>query len=387
MMQHRVSQTWTARVRWRVHTHARRRPAYVFLFFALLWLGFALPGADGPTVQAQGTLPPGPVLIYLPIVQANTGVDLNQSVTFSVEGLDFPNGLAVHRTQRHLYVTSRETDTLFKLDPSGKILGQAATGDQPWGVSVNESTNRVYVSNFGGQVWVYDAETLARLAAIDVGPGPGMLAVDPIIDTVAVVVTGAGQIAFIRGLQLEQTLDAAAGGPFAIAADIRNQHFVVTHRDAGSMGVYYRTDAGWRNDGAQVAFGDRVTPFGVTVDHRTGRIYALTWHPGDEWFVEVFQKFSQGDVRPGAKIRVGNSGNKDDPDVGGAGITVNVNNQHVFVANTRDGTVSVVDGSIDAVVNTVNVGADPTVVTMNRDTGAVYVGLRQSSQIFRFRDQ
>ena len=355
------------------------------LFFCAAILAFTGVVSRGSPGFAAGRADPPP--IYLPWVAGIAAVDLDQPAAFGVDGLSYPNGLAVHRAKQLFFLTSRDSNLLFKLSSGGALLGSAATGPQPWGVAVDDNSNRVYVSSFGGGVRVYDVDTLDLLADIDVGSQPGQIAVNEYTDTAAVVLHGENKIAFIDGLALAEKVDANGAGAFAIAADVRTNHFIVTHRDSHTARIFYRTDAGWQNDGALVTFADQAVPFAVTVDHRAARVYFLTWRPGDRWQVEVFAKFSQGDMRAGALIPVGNSGPKDSGDVGGVGLAVNVNNRHIFVANSADGTVTVIDGATDAVLDTIAVGNDPTVLAMNRDNGDVFVGLRASDQVYRFRDQ
>lgn len=366
---------------------SQTRRGWFFLgIFALLVVGAALASPVSAQRAGQGTVPT-PGAIYLPWINGAGAVDLSQAATFAVNGLDHPNGVAAHRDKQLFFVTSRETGLLLKLDSAGALLGSVAAGSQPWGVAVDDNSNRVYVSSFGGGVRVYDVDTLALLKEIDVGSGPGQIAVNEYTDTAAVILHGENRIAFVEGLEFKEKVDANGAGAFAVAADVATNHFVVTHRDSTTARIFYRTDAGWRNDGALFTFADRVVPFAVTVDHRTARVYILTWRPGDLWRVEVFEKLSHGEVRAGALIPVGNSGNKNSPDVGGVGLAVNVNNRHIFVANTADGTVTVIDGANDAVLDIVAVGNDPTVLAMNRDNGVVFVGLRALDQLHRFRDQ
>lgn len=366
-------------------TTALPRPLYTSTLLLSILLAFtAICTGGGSAVDAADN---DSVLLYLPWVVGTGAVDLNQPATFSVDGLSHPNGLAVHRDKQFFFLTSRDSNLLLKLNSAGTLLGAVATGPQPWGVAVDDNSNRVYVSNFGGGVSVYDVDTLALLKEIDVGSQPGQIAVNEYTDTAAVVLHGENKIAFIDGLAFSEKVDANGAGAFGIAADVATNHFVVTQRDSRTARIFYRTDAGWKNDGAQFTFADQVVPFAVTIDHRTARVYILTWRPGDLWRVEVFEKLSQGEVKAGALIPVGNSGNKNSPDVGGVGLAVNVNNRHIFVANTADGTVTIIDGANDAVLDTVQTGSDPTVLAMNRDNGVVFVGLRASDQIYRFRDQ
>jgi len=367
----------------------RGRGSFVFILWltmTVMALGSAWLTVPSP-VKAEGQATVPTLSLYLPWIVGTQNSDLDQSTTFAVPGLSHPNGLSVHRDKQVFFLTSRDTNTLFKLSSTGQVLASVTTGSQPWGVAVDDNSNRVYVSNFGGGVTVYDVDTLALLADIAVGSGPGQIAVNEYTDTAAVILHGENKIAFIDGLIFTEKVDANGSGAFGIAADVATNHFVVTHRDSRTARIFYKTDAGWKNDGAEFTFADLVVPFAVTIDHRNARVYILTWRPGDLWRIEVFEKLSQGEVKAGALIPVGNSGNKNSADVGGVGLAVNVNNRHIFVANSADDTVTIIDGVNDAVLDTVTVGDDPTVLAMNRDNGVVFVGLRASDQMYRFRDQ
>lgn len=343
---------------------------------------------SAPLLAKPALQPMADINLYLPWVSGTRDVDLNQTVTFPIPGLDHPNGLAIHRQRNLVFVTSRDNNQLLQIDPnSGVVQKTVPTGDQPWGVAVNEVTDRVYVSNFGGEVWIYQADTLEKIAAVDVGKQPGMLAVNETTDTVAVVITGEDKIAFLRGTTLEKSIQAGGSGAFAIVADKLNNQFVVSHRNSRNLRIYYHTNAGWRADGAEITLADRAVPFGMAYNYRTSKLYVHTWHPDGSWYVEAFRKISQAQWETGAKIQVGNSGHKNDADVGGVGIAVNVNNGHLFVTNTRQRTLTIINGPTDEIIESVTVGDDPTLVEMNRDTGTIFVGLRGGNQLHRLRDQ
>ncbi len=110
-------------------------------------------------------------------------------------------------------------------------------------------------------------------------------------------------------------------------------------------------------------------------------LYAIGY---DKWYVDVWNRNGNTFVRQG-KVAVGNSGWRKDPNVGGAGIAINPNTNHVFVANTADGTVSVL-GANGEQIATIPVGPDPFEIAVNPTNDKVYVTLRAINQLFKFDD-
>jgi YVTN family beta-propeller protein len=259
-------------------------------------------------------------------------------------------------------------------------------------VVVNERTNRVYVSNTGGgDVWVYDAETLVRKAIISLGnPGtvqPGAMVVLPTMDMVAVIVRGINGVVLIQGTTLLQYAGSGGIGPFGLAADPVNSRLFVTNRDAGNMQVIYRTEFGqWRDDGQHFTFSDRRVPFGVAYNPANSKLYQL-YVVNQDWFVDIWAMGADGRFLATGTVPVGGSGNSRDPTVGGMGLVVNPTTGNVFVANSADNTVSVLDGERDQVVATLSTGPDPTHLAVNRETGMVYATLRAVNRLARFMDR
>ncbi|RME53685.1 MAG: YncE family protein [Caldilineae bacterium] len=307
-----------------------------------------------------------------------------------IDSLIHPKGIAVHDGQQMIYVTSRDTDTLIKFDPStNKVVGTAPTGDEPWDVVVNENTNEIYVSMFASRsVWVYDANTLAVKAKIDVGENPALMEILPDLNTVAVVVRGINGVALIKGHSVQQYMPAGGRGAYGIAADPVNNHIMVMNRDTTNGWILYLENGSWRfSDAVELRVGNesaRRSPFELAYNPNNNRLYAL-YISENEWFVDVFEKKSLTEVVRIATIPVGNSGTVKDPNVGGTGLAVNLKTNNVFVANTADGTVSVI-GPNNQVLDTVTVGPDPYELAINPTTQYVYVTLRAGNKLAKFFD-
>jgi YVTN family beta-propeller protein len=311
-----------------------------------------------------------------------------------IPGLAHPNGIAMHQGQNRLFLTSRDNNRLLKINPENNaVVAQADTGAQPWGVAVNEVTNRVYVSNHGGaDVWVYDGDSLARVAVIRLGnPGetrPGQMVVLPAINTVAVAVNGNGSgVAIIEDIRLAHWAGSGGRGIFGIAADPVRNRVIVSNRDGGNMQVLYRTEFGqWKSDGQSFTFSDRRIPFAVAFNPVNGKLYLLHVINLD-WAVQVWELRGDGWFWPVTTVSVGNSGLSRDPMVGGMGLTVNTTTGHLFVANSADNTVSVIDGGSNQVITTLATGPDPVHIAANPITRMVYLALRSGNRLAWFVDR
>ncbi len=184
--------------------------------------------ASTPVPTPVPTVTPTPPVVNLPVslcgLPDGCAVDARH-----------PKGIAYHSGQKALYMVSRDTNQLLKLDGADAHTVQTApTGAEPWDVVINEATNRIYVSNFSsGDVWVYDATTLDVIAQIGVGSQAAIMALLPDLDTVAVVVRSAGGVAFIQGTSFRQ-LVSTGPGVYGLAVDTVNNQVIATHRDAGN---------------------------------------------------------------------------------------------------------------------------------------------------------
>jgi YVTN family beta-propeller protein len=100
-----------------------------------------------------------------------------------------------------------------------------------------------------------------------------------------------------------------------------------------------------------------INPRAIAFNPATGKVYAVdTSHGAVQIYNDVLQQTDR--VKVGAEP---------------VSIAVNETNGTVYVANARDGTVTVLDGSSNAVVATVPVGSHPYSIAVNATTGKVYV--------------
>lgn len=301
--------------------------------------------------------------------------------------VDHLKGIAVHTGRNQLFITSRDNDRLAVVDiDSATVVSQTATGDQPWGVVVNEATGRVYVSNYGsGDVWVYDVDTLAVLAKIPVGVNPALMEILPGEDTVFVVVRDGSRIAVIQGLALVQDISSGGSGPYGIAADPVNKRIFVSHRDSRHLSVIRQEGGSWQAHSTTV-LPEGTTPFELAYNPTLNRLYVVYADSSNKWFVDIWKPELNALWGREATLRVGSGGNVQDIAVGGTGLAVNPTTGNVFNANTADGTLSVISGSQQRVIATITIGTDPFPVAVNPLTNVVFVGLRSENALVKVKD-
>ena len=103
--------------------------------------------------------------------------------------------------------------------------------------------------------------------------------------------------------------------------------------------------------------GIRVSPTGIVLNSQTGKFYAVNTRQGTVTVLD-------GDGQFLARVQVG-----EEPEA----IAINPDTNRVYVANSGSGTVSVIDGATDKGIATVPVGDLPYTIAVNRSTNKVYV--------------
>ena len=299
--------------------------------------------------------------------------------------------MAIQNPQNRVFIASRDNDQLLVVNGNtNQLITSADTGSQPWGVVVNEATNRVYVSNFAsGDLWIYNAATLAVEKKISLGGQPALAEILPGLDTVFVVVRGTGKIGVIQGTTLLGLFDSGGSGPYGIAADRVNNRIYIANRDSGHLSALVQSGGTW-----QVRYGpelnDGRTLFDIAYSPTTNKLYAVYAKPGDptgtDWLVDVWKPDVNGLWALLKTIPVGDGGAVSSPQVGGTGIAINPVTGNVLNVNTAAGTMSVIHGQNDYVKTTVTLGTDPYSIAIDPVRNFIYVGLRSSGSVIKVSD-
>ena len=281
----------------------------------------------------------------------------------------------VNSLLNQVFVASKTTNRLYKVNgATNTVVGSYVTGNEPFGVAVNQNTRKVFVANYAGNsLSIFNGDTGALLATINFAPlgygQPSFVAVDETLNRAYVTLHTGGRLAVIDGASnaLLTTVEAEAG-VFGVAVHPGLRRAYVTSRDTRNL-IVYDTNTNtrlWEQTAASMG-----EPYALAVDAVRNRLYILTAPIGgypDR--VEVFSLASSGASRLGT-VMVGNGGV-----AGGTGVAVNPTTGHVFAANSADNTLSVLDGPGMYLLATVPVGRDPGMIGVNPVTNRVYVGNR-----------
>ena len=303
------------------------------------------------------------------------------SYAYPVPGLQTPNGLAVYPTAGRLFVTSRDNDNVIMLSTvTMSLLKQAPTGASPWGVTVNEARNKVYVGSFtGGDVRVFNATTLDPIKTIPVEFGAQLtfLAFNPLTERVFAVAHGSNSLIVINSVtdQVEMTRWTTGAGAWGLAANPALNRVYVGHRDSRDVVTFDGTN-NWLPKSEQTIkpCGDTGSPYALGFNTSNNRLYVACAFSGNVTSLRIYEA-AAGGLSYKAAVALPPGGAN-----GGGGIAANTATGDVFVTNSSSASVTVVSKD-NAVVATVPVGLDPFGAAADVVNNAIYVGNRTDNTI------
>ena len=338
-----------------------------------------------------------------------------------------PEGVALDTATHTLYVAENgagisviDTATCNALDQTGCAAPLALVGDDagPLALAVNQSTDTVYVANFGPKligtgdtVSVLDGATCNSAdtsgcsqvpASITVNQAPDGVAVDPRTDTVYVVNGGGiGQgntVSVIDGTTCGSTQTSGCGqqprtitvghGPQWIALDLQNDTAYTANMTDSDVSVIdiakcnAVTGSGCGQRTGQVPVGS--SPWALAIDPAHHTVYVAD--NKDQTLSVINTATCNGTVRSSCSMhqpttQVGN---------GGQAVVVDPTTHTVFTANFLDDTVSVVNGDHCSAADTAGcrhqapvarVGSDPDGLAIDRATHTLYVANQASDSV------
>ena len=353
----------------------------------LLWL--ALAPAVGATAQQVAATPSIAAAAgqWSPATSLAAAPDAPSSQTVTVPGMQTPNGLAVHGINRRIYVTSRDNDMLYMLDPSTfAVLGQTAVGDLPWGVAVDWAANRVYVANFGSaNVMVFDSNTLARLATIDMGQDaqPTFVEILPGAHRVFVANHRSDTVAVINSdtNTVEKFVKPGDSGAWGLAVNPNLNQVYVTFRTSATL-VTLDAAHGWEpRPGAtfQPCGSYPASPYGVAFNQNINKLYLACAPAGGVNTAVVYHTMADGLLEVKRNL-IGWGGSN------GGGVAVGLGSGSAFFTNSASDTVSIVSYPSNEVTDTEPTGDDPFAVAVDIVGRRVIVGNRVGNSLTVFTD-
>jgi len=339
-----------------------------------------------PTPTATATWTPTPAQTPTPTpTQTPSPTAIPTQGPSVIAGLIYPKALAVNQVTARLYVVSRETDQVYVLSSvDHHLLGIAPTGRAPFGIALNGLTNKVYVGNFkDNSVTVVDGANNTVIKTIPLAPygEPSWMATDPIRNRIYVALHDGGRLGIIDGASdtLLTTVEVGAGA-FGVAVHPTLNRVYVSLRDVGAIRVVDALTSVvlWEQT---IFLRPGNEPYALALDQAANRLYTnYAEHLGGHVNrLAAFELTASGGVWLGT-VAIGDSSGD------GGGLAVNPNTGNLFVVNPGDNTVSVVHRAPFEVATTVPVGLWPFGVAADPATNLIYVGNRNSNDVYFFPD-
>lgn len=288
---------------------------------------------------------------------------VTSGVAATVKVGDGPLGIGINPATNRIYVSNSNDDTVTVIDGEANVALQTIqVGNSPLGVGVNKTTNFVYVANL-----LDDSVTVVQ-AGFDPGI-PVLTSINPLFgrlgENVNVTLTGSN---FAAGMVIN------AGGPGITATDITVNSGVAASAvfnisksvPASVMSISVTTDNGTSESiDFTVGGSELVTvfpvgdgPADVDVNSTTNHIYVCN---SSDNRVRVIDGITHTIAET---IDVGE---------GPVGVSANSTTNLVYVTNQIEGTVSIIDGAVNSVTGSVAVGNKPSGIKVNSTTNFIYV--------------
>ncbi|MGV8129203.1 MAG: beta-propeller fold lactonase family protein [Methanolinea sp.] len=260
------------------------------------------------------------------------------------------------------YITNYGNDTVTVIDTATDyIIATVDVGSGPGGVAVSPDGTRVYVANFySGTVSVIDTFTHTVIATVPVGANPDGVAVSPdgtlvyvannsdvsvyVIDTETNTVIAVVPVRIIQGWYPE---------PNGVAVSPDGTRVYVGHKERDRISVI---DPATNTIIAGVDV--ESSPKGIAVSPDGTLVYVANEGSNTVSVIDTATNAVNATVPVG---------------LGPYGVTVSPDGTRVYVTNLRSNSVSVYDTVAHFVIATVPVGSNPRGVAITRDGTKVYV--------------
>ncbi len=301
-------------------------------------------------------------------VIGTAGLALTGTIALGVQNM----GLALDTAANRLYAANVIAGAVGVLDPSARaFLRSWTSGALTWATAVDSSLDQVYAVNASdGSLSVFDTTTGALKTKIAVGAtGAATIAVNPQTHRVYI---SAGSLAVVDGASLQPVPTIPVGDtPVGVALDPSTNRIYVANQHSGSISVI---DGG--SNQVTATWNQMGNVWHLAIDPQLGNLYASVPPPtiGSFSGLEVIN-LATGVIT--AKVSGGPAA--DD-------VAVNPATHHVFLGDSDDGTVRIIDGQSNAVLNTLVTGSSVSGLTVDPSSGLVYASEPYDASIAVFSD-
>ena len=242
-------------------------------------------------------------------------------------------------------------------------------GTNPGELTVNETTNKIYVSNFGSDsVSVIDGATNTVIGnEISVGVQPLGIAVNEITNKIYVANLMGDSVSVIRGSD-DTVIKTISSVPLATAIAVNEKTNKIYVTDRSTLGTVTVIDGDTDVIIDSISVGNN--PEGIAVNETTNKIYVSNLMDNS---VSVIRGSDDTVIKTILSLPTA------------VGVAVNETTNKIYVATDsilNPGTVSVIDGKIDAIVGSpITVESKPLSVTVNEIPNTIYVSNSDSNSV------
>jgi YVTN family beta-propeller protein len=276
-----------------------------------------------------------------------------------------PIGIAVNPVSDQIYAANYSGGTVTQIDGSSYATTTITVGSGPYGIALNTGTNEIYVENNAGNSLSVINGATAAVSTVSVGTGPHGIGVNPLDNHVYLADSGSNQLSEVDGalyptISIQTgTTDAPTSGFSAVVNPVTNFTYIA---NIGAVTATY-------NPPTCSACNDTCT------DPYTCDGYNTEYYP-------------YGTV----SVVNGNTGAVSSLPLGGAfpiAAAINPANNKIYVLNYfahdasptdptgnnsyATGTMTIIDGSTNTVLTTINVGQLPNAIAINPVDNDVYI--------------
>jgi uncharacterized protein (TIGR03437 family) len=248
-------------------------------------------------------------------------------------GATYPEAIAVDPASHFVYIAGTGNNAVNILNSSGTAQKTVATLRLPTGIAMDQSSGHAYVTDAeSDSLSVMNTATLAAAGTIPLGVQPMGLALDTQGQKLYVANLIADSVSVIDAAARKPVANWTGGGyPWSTAIDARLQQVYAVSSADGSVTIFNSADGSIKATLQAGAKGASV----VKVNSTTGMVY-VSGASGVTVIDGANDKIA-------ATLQTGNTP---------VGIAIDETANRVYVANQKDGTIGVIDGSSNQVIAT-----------------------------------
>ena len=282
----------------------------------------------------------------------------NAATTVSDSNANSPISIAANPVTNKIFVSNNGSANVTVIDGASNGVITIAAGTNPEGVAINTLTNKAYVVNRIGTVTVIDGASNTSTTA-NVGTSPAAVAANPATNKIYVANATSGNVTVLDGASnsIGTSPVTAGNGPQGIGANPVTGKVYVANFNTNNVTVIDTA-----NNNATATLGTAQFPYLVAINRVTNKAY-IAGYTG----VTVVNGATNSTktLSFGTQLQA---------------LAVNEVTDKIYVTDYY-GVVTVIDGSVDTVLTTVNAENHPSAVAVDPVTNRVYVTNNGSSDI------